>query len=225
MGTSVSNRSPDTARWRAVQSAYIHGLPDERVALEVTQAAEPWKVSLLSPTFDAFLSTLVAAFDDVPRQLTVSPPDAVIRNLSAAAYEAATAASGDLSGLPIAERALHRTLIGCLRSDELISETSAADATSQWLAQRGETPRDLAQRFVGEVLQQFGRHVIARDLGAVVGGSRIPNTEAARQLSARVADKIATRATRAFSEAALSADVGAAWHRAVTTVFSREEPS
>lgn len=223
MGTSISNRSPDTARWRAVRSAYLHGLPDERVALEITRAAEPWREALLSPAVAAFLSTIVDSFEDVPRQLAQAEPDAVVRNITEAAYEAAVASSGDVSGLAMAERALQRTLISCLRREGLISETSRVEAAAQWIERRGGAPRDLAARFVADVLQQFGRHVIARDVGGLVGTERFPNTEAARTFAARIAGTIAVPATDAFLEAAQRATVADAWHEAITSLFARPE--
>jgi hypothetical protein len=169
------------------------------------------------------LSAVVSSFDAVPGELERRSPDAVVRAIGDAAYDAAVASSGDLSGLSIAERALQRTLISCLRNDRLISETSAQEAAASWVSRRGASPHDLATRFIGEVLDQFSRHVVARDVGGLVGGDALPNAEAARALAGRIAATVATQATRVFAASAAETDVESAWHRAIDTAFSRPE--
>jgi hypothetical protein len=225
VGTSVSNRSPDTPRWRAVRSAYLHGLPEARIASEIAHAAQSWRGALSSPAVGAYLSAVVTSFDAVPTELEHRSPDAVVRGIADAAYDAAVASSGDLSGLPIAERALQRTLISCLRADRLISETPAEEAAATWMNRRGAEPRDLATHFVGEVLDQFSRHVVARDVGGLIGGDALPNPEAARALGGRIAATVATQAMHAFAASAAETDVREAWHFAIESTFSRPERS
>lgn len=222
MGTSISNRSPDTPLWRAVRSAYLHGLPDERVAVEITQAAEPWREALLSPALGVYLSAVITAFDAVPGELEARSPDVVVRAITDSAYDSAVSSSGDLSGLPVAERALQRTLISCLRGDSLISETSTQEAAAAWLDRRGAEPRDLASRFLSEVFDQLSRHVVTRDTGGVIGAETLPNTEAAQALAGRIADAVASKAAGAFSLSGAT-DAFEAWQYAVDSVFSRPE--
>jgi hypothetical protein len=206
-----------------VRSAYLHGLPDERVAVEIAHAAQPWREALSSPAVDAYLDAIVSSFDAVPRELEHRSPDAVVRGIADAAYDAAVSSAGDLSGLPIAERALQRTLISCLRGERLISETPAREAADSWVTRRGAEPRDLATRFVGEVLDQFSRHVVARDVGGLIGGEALPSAEAGRALAGRIAAIVTAQATRAFAASAAETDVESAWHHAIDTAFSRPE--
>jgi hypothetical protein len=220
MGTSISNRSPDTPRWRAVQAAYVHQLPDERIAIEIARAAEPWASAFSSTTLTEYVDAVRDAFDELPSRLANSSPEAVVRAIGEYARDAAVRSAGDVSTLPIAERALQRTLIACLRSERLLSETSSEDAAAHWTRQRGNEPRDLVQRFVREFVDQFGRHVVGRDVGALVGPESGLNTQGARDIAERIANALASRAVVAFADAD-TADVSTAASQAFAAVFAQ----
>jgi hypothetical protein len=91
MGTSVNQRSPDTASWRAVAAAYVNPIPIPRVVAEI------WRAAQHDPSTDwtALLSSSGVA----------------------ACYEVSRAAVGATEGLQQASRAIAHAHTSSLAAD------------------------------------------------------------------------------------------------------------
>jgi hypothetical protein len=224
MGTSISHRSPETARWRAVQAAYAEGLTDSRVALEILRAAEDWRPALRSEAIAHYVEALEvahASFADRLRATRLAPEavQAVVEEVR----KAALASRGDISGVALAERALQRTLVDAARSQRPLVDTDGPEAATAWTRNRGTAPAELVGRFVGELFRQFTRHVVARDLAALVGHPRFKDVTEAHNYRSRLAEHIADQASEAY-ELSYRRQPQGAWQRAVDEVFAPASP-
>jgi hypothetical protein len=221
MGTSVSNRSPNTPRWRAAQASYVQGLPLDRIAVEVLRASEGWVSALTSAAVGEYVTAVAAAYGDFGEQLRHSDrPERAIQAAVDDVRRTALASGADISAVALAERAFQRTLLRTARSTEAFLDSTPAQAAEAWASNRGRAQVDLVQTFVADLASQFASHVVSRDSAGLVGHERLPTASAARALADRVSSDIAESITASFTTARLTA-AGADWRRAIEQVFSR----
>jgi hypothetical protein len=217
VGTSISNRSPATARWEAVQRAYQHGLPQDRVVQELLNAAVDWRAPLSSKAISEYVSALRSAYDTLSAELTSADrPEVAIHRIVSDATEAALQSSTNASAAAIAERALQQVLISTARRERPLFETTSREAAAAWRAQRGETSTDLVARFFGAVFGQFARHAVNRDIAALVGHERFPTARAARQYADEIAEHLEAVATERYRSSPRSIS----WRSAVRQMFA-----
>jgi hypothetical protein len=219
VGTSISNRSPETPRWRAVQAAYVRGLPLERVAREVLRAAEEWKSALTSDAIATYVDAVGEAYAGFEQRLRGGESPAVaIQRVIDETRRTALATHADVSAVAVAERAFQRTLLRTARGPEPLIDTSPSEAAAAWAANRGHSHADLVGRFVSDLATQFAEHVIARDTSALVGHERLPTTGAARELGDRVSAEIGAAAHRVFVSS--TSHPASRWREAVGELFA-----
>lgn len=221
MGTSVSFRSPNTPRWRAVLTAYETADSLERIRSELFNAGEGWSTELASRSLTPYLLALTAAFHDLPAAVQrADRPEIVVRDIVRRA-RVETLAEGAAPTLAVAERALQHTLVSGLRGDKPLSETSGTEAAAAWQANRGRDPTRLVQRFLGEVLRQFTLHAVSRDAAHLLRSRRADDAAALREVTralgetaARVAEDVRI-SVRGLREAPADA-----WAAAVRDAFT-----
>jgi hypothetical protein len=189
MGTSISFRSPPTARWEAFGRAMQLGLPLERVRAALFLAAEDeWRQELSIPAFGAYVDALIEAHSALPDRLRAADvPSAVIQSVVTDARHVADDEAGS-AATALAERALERTLLSVARTDRPLALLGGAEAADAWEANRG-APETLARHFLGELLGQFARHAAARDLPALVGSKGVRGLTASRQVTEALGDE------------------------------------
>jgi hypothetical protein len=219
MGTSISHRSPETARWRAVHAAYTEGLSDERVATELLRAAENWGPALKSDAVAHYIRALEAAHAVLADRLRDADfAHQAIQSIVDDVRQAALSSRGDISAVALAERAFQRTLVGTSRAEQSLVETPGKEAAAAWTRNRGRRSSELIGRFAHELFSQFARHVVARDIAALVGHPRFEHVGEARTYKKRIAEQLGSDAATAY--AASERVSGDAWRRAVDQVFA-----
>lgn len=221
MGTSRNQRSPAELRWRVVQAAYAGGSAPRAVA-ELFRAAstDGWLASLASPACAAYGQAAADAARRVPGLLAeADSAGVVVRRI----VDDARMAALDSPALPsaglipaLAERALTRVLVSHMQApDRALSDTSPAQALSQWQAQPPDASALASQQLV-ETIRQVVLHLVHRDgpqlIGGPVGGSSAVSALATE--IAATAVKVATPATRDMPEY-----VGRAWPVAVASAW------
>lgn len=220
MGTSVSNRSPNTSRWRAAVAAYARGVPEERASLELVNAAHEWVPSLTSDAVGAYVAALEEAWGQFPAQVqAASRGDQAITEVVDTATRAALASSGDASAVAFAERALRRVLIESSQSGRAVADSTPAQIETAWLANRGATAAGLVAQFAGELVSQFAKHAVTRDVAGLVGHQQFPSVNEMR----RYADEIASRLRHTTIDNVLSdpgVDPAQSWRRGVIETFA-----
>jgi hypothetical protein len=218
MGTSISNRSPDTALWRAVQAAYAQGLPDDRVALEIARASRDWQEALTSSSVSEFVVALVEAFGTLERQLrAASSASDVVREAVEDARSRALLAGGDISALAIAERAFQRVIVMRARGERPLIDSTPDEAADAWKTKRGPAPHVLVQSFAETLLSQFAEHVVSRDISGLVGLETIPAAQAATEYTDRIALRFASRAAAVLAHPSAAHE---AWRTAIHRAFA-----
>jgi hypothetical protein len=225
MGTSVSFRSPNTPRWQAFRGALETHESVDRVRSELFNAGASWGEDFSNQAIAPFVHGLVHAYDTLEDELgrAVRPEVPVLSIVREARSQAI--AAGAPASVAIAERALARTLLGALRQDVPIAESTSQGALETWRANRGRTVAALAQRYLAEVARQFAMHAVSRE--AATTFPRSQNVGAVRELSRTIGDAAATFATDVrFDEGELRQSPHQAWSAAVRSVFSagRELP-
>jgi hypothetical protein len=226
MGTSISHRSPDTPRWRAVQAAYAQGLSDERVGVEILRASSGWEEALTSDAVAQYVVALESAYTTLADELRhpqTHPPNVVQGVVESTRY-AALSGQGDISAVPVAERAFQHTLIETARGERSFLESSPAEAADAFSRNRGDSPAALVGRFVEHLISQYARHVIARDLAALVGHERIPDIRAASSYTDRVSHHLEIKTRSAYEEAPAGPDPTMRWRLALRSIFAASTP-
>lgn len=220
MGTSVSFRSPNTPRWRAVAASYESADSLDRVRSELFNAGESWSDALGSRELLPYLNALTSAWGRMADTLhEVERPDLAIRKLVADA-RAETLAISAPPALAITERALQHTLVAGLRTDRQLSETSVADAAAAWVANRGRDPAALVRIFLGEVLRQFALHAVSRDAAHILRSPRADDAGGVRDVTRALAESARRSAESVdISLVELQREPSAAWATAVRAAF------
>jgi hypothetical protein len=219
VGTSVSFRSPNTPRWRALRGSLETSDSLERIRSELFNAGESWGEEFANEAIAPFVRGLIRAYDTLGDALGQAerPERAVLPIVREARLEAV--AAGAPASLAIAERALMQTLVMTMRREVPLAETSAADAAEAWRANRGRSAAALAQRYLTEVVRQFALHAVSRDAAAVF--RRTADARASREFTRSVGESAAAVASSAhFDDRELRQAPARAWESAVRAVFS-----
>ncbi|HKO17288.1 MAG TPA: hypothetical protein VJU82_00225 [Acidobacteriaceae bacterium] len=174
MGTSSSRRSPDMAVWRLLNRQIEQGLPTEALARTLFRAADgEWRELISGPGVLIFAQRAASLWSTLPEAL--SRHEHASQALAETAREArvdAISAGYVSQAVPLAERALYRTLLGSLREQEQGGEDPpAAEAGHSWEARRPATAEALAQRFLAETLREAAAYIVSRDAPQHLGPS------------------------------------------------------
>ncbi len=226
MGTSISFRSPRTPRWQALNAAYEAQLPLEHMRALVFAAGETdWAPALGDPALATFVDALAAAHEEMPARFGQSDrPDSVILECVRDARRALET-DGFTPAISIAERALRAVLIGVTQGDSSLDELDSKTAAEQWVANRGQDAAALVHSFLGELLSQYTRHVVARDLPRLLGTGAMSNVEDLRSSSQALAAE-AQSVGRSFELPSRDVEVLAAqWSELVAAAFARGKRS
>lgn len=169
MGTSTSFRAPPVPRWQAFTTALQTGMPLERVRSELFNAGSEWEQELAAPAVAAFAVALVRAGEVLPERLTGDVvPERVLQTYVAEA-RTASAEQGGSAALAVAERAFAAMLTRAAAGDRALSGQEPA-ALADRLGATLDRPGDAVVAYVGEVLGQYARHVVAREAGRLTEG-------------------------------------------------------
>jgi hypothetical protein len=220
MGTSTSFRAPLRPRWHAFIAALEDGSSLERIRSELFNAGDEWESALAAPAVAAFADSLLRLWDELPRRVetATSPADFVVATVAEA--RGASSEAGYSPALPIAERAFTRLLIATASGAERTDPSASAQMASRWREQRGDEPRDLLTKYLGEVLGQYARHVTDREAGRRVIRERgaTASSSIAEALAQQAVDIGTASATSPFVTAAPVRDV---WARLVARAFTQ----
>jgi hypothetical protein len=215
MGTSASFRSPPKdPLWRLVNRAYDAQLPLERIRAEIFNAGGAWAKAIAEPAMVHFPVAVVEAHDALANQLREArDPGHAIEQWAAAARERAVE-DGAPTAAALGERALTSVLLRIASTgDNSVLDASGAAAAEAWLDARGSR-RELPRHLLGAVLEQYAKHVVARDNGRLVAEGR--STREARELTRHIARLAATVAQNLPAREATTAE---SWARYVRDAF------
>lgn len=186
MGTSTSFRAPPVPRWQAFTIALQTGLPLERVRSELFNAGADWERELATPAVAAFAVAIGRARDVLPERLAgAEAPERVLAAYVAEA-RAASAAEGGSAALAVAERAFAAMLTRAAAGDQSLSGQDGA-AVAGRLGAALERPGEAVVVYVGEVLGQYARHVVAREAGRLTEGPEGASVADTRRTARRLA--------------------------------------
>jgi hypothetical protein len=191
MGTSVSFRSPNRPRWNAVIARIKDGDSPEAIRAELFNAGllDGWAAELSRPAIGHYAEAVVEAHATFAHYLSqADQPEAAIQDVVNRA-RARALAEDNAPAVAVVERALARTLIAGSRGEGALADSTPEEASAAWVAQRGDRPADLIQRFLGEVLHQYTAHVVARDAGKLLGHPRFERATDVRRLERELSAK------------------------------------
>jgi hypothetical protein len=152
----------------------------------------------------SYLQALIAAHGELDSALGESQDAGLtIRNWAARAREDAVA-DGSTTGAAIGERALASTLLRTLTADTSLRDLGGERAAVAWRDNRGDRAT-MVRRYLGAVLEQYTRHVVARDMGRLVSEGRSPGetrelTRKLGTLAREVAETLPAQEATAHSE-------------------------
>jgi hypothetical protein len=218
VGTSVSNRSPNTPKWQAAVAAYARGLPEERASVELINAARDWLPSLTSEAIGAYVDAVADAWETFPEQVQgTGRGDAAISWLVDAATRKALGSADDASAVAFAERAFRRILVQRSQSDVAVAESTPDQIIRAWEAKRGPSTDALVADFTAELVAELARHAVTRDVSGLVGREHFLGVTEMR----RFADAIGAHLREATLEnVAAQADAPDSWRRGLRATFT-----
>ena len=192
----------------------------ERVRSALFNAGREWEDAIASPAIAAFAAALVEAIDVLPDRLSgAERPERVLQ-----AYVAATrAVSAEVeasAALPLAERAFTAVLLRGAAGDTPLSVQSSQDA-AQHLRASLSGPESVVASYLGEVLNQYARHVTAREIGRLTEGPTGVSVATARQTTRRLAAAAEEVGRSTQPTAADAATVRDSWSSLVHAAFGR----
>lgn len=205
MGTSTSYRAPHTPRWQAFTTALITDQPLERVRAELFNAGAEWERAIAAPGVAEFAAALAEASEVLPQRVAqAARPESAIREYVAEARSASADAGGS-AAIALAERALTALLTRSAGQGQALAALDSQSAATH-LAGALSNPGAAVVAYLGEILGQYARHVVAREAGRLtegeLGRGAAGSRKAMRAVAARAEDvaRVVTPPTR--SEAA-----------------------
>jgi len=189
VGTSTSFRAPNVPRWQAFTTALVTDQPLERVRAELFNAGAEWETALAAPGVAAFAAALAEAHELLPQRVAEAErPESAIQEYVAETRRASSG-EGGTPALAVAERAFSALLTrSASQGDSLatLDSQAAAGHLESALANPGAT----VVAYLGEVLGQYARHVVAREAGRLTEGESARGATSSR----RTIRAVATRA-------------------------------
>jgi hypothetical protein len=184
-----------------------------------------WAPALGEPSLSRFVEALAAAHSELPARFGASErPDVVILDCVRDARRALEA-EGFTPAISIAERAMRAVLIRATQGESSLDQLDGEEAAAQWVANRGPDAAALVQSYLGELLSQYTRHVVARDLPRLLGTREISDVRdlrSATQALAAEADSVGRSVEFPTRDAEVLASrwpelIAAAWARGKRT--------
>jgi hypothetical protein len=189
---------------------YDGELPLERIRAELFNAGESWVDALTAPGMARFVGAVVAAHAELETSLAQATDTGQALHDWAARARQEAVAQGSPVGAAIGERALVSTLLRTITTSSPLADLRGERAAQAWRETRGE-PATLAQRYLGAVLEQFTRHVVARDMGRLVAEGR--SSRDTRELTRKLGRAARDVADALPAREATSADAWASYVR------------
>lgn len=218
MGTSTSFRAPNAPRWEAFTSALVSEQPRERIRAELFNAGQEWEVALGSPAVAAFAAALAAAREDLPERVARAVrPEHAIQEFVAEA-RAASAEAGGTPALAVAERALGALLTRSAGQGESLTALDSQTAAGH-LATALASISGSVGAYLGEVLGQYARHVVAREVGRLTEGENPRGAAASRRTMRAIAADAEEVARYVSSPPSDAAGVREQWSSLVADAF------
>jgi hypothetical protein len=190
VGTSISFRAPNVPRWQAFTTALVTDQPLERVRAELFNAGVEWETALATPAVAAFAAALAEAQDVLPQLVAQAErPERAIQEYVADTRSASTD-EGGTPALAVAERAFAALLTRTASHGESLTTLDSESAAAH--LERGlANPQATVVAYLGEILGQYARHVVAREAG------RLTEEESAARGAAETRKTIRAVATSA----------------------------
>lgn len=225
MGTSTSFRSPTTPRWQALQAAYTLEDSLPRLRSELFNAGEGWEEALASEPVAVFARALAEVWSDLPDHFASG--DATQTAITSL-FEQTRRKSEEVGfspALAVAERAFQVAILSAATSGAALSDVSLEGARAGWL-RRGNAPEAISI-YLRQVLEQFARHVVARDVGRIVGSETLQSVESVGSLINSVANEVGSVVDQLGAQRSIEKDVVSDWPNLVRKAFSigRELPT
>jgi hypothetical protein len=219
MGTSVSHRSPNVPRWNAVIARILDEDDPRNIQAELFNAGslDGWDTELGRGAVTRFVEALVEAHGSFANALTAAErPELAVQGLVEAVRQRALSEEG-APGVALAERAFARTLLATARPQAPPAEEAAQSPAERWESARGSPP-ELVQRFLGEVLHQYTRHIVARDAGQLLGRPGFEKATSVRNLERDLSSRARALSARVDVEGS-AAQLVARWSDYVQRAF------
>lgn len=166
MGTSTVHRSPDNYRWSMVNTLYRDPKAEpEELMTQIFRAGDSYATGLAD---EAVLDRLQSVLDWAGRGTWRQGTDAAMaasREAIAQARQRSVESQRTSYYADLADRAVHRTLVGATRQPDSVRSTSA-------------TMRTFLVNLIGVSVD----HLVSRDLSRHLRSQRLPNAVAALEL-------------------------------------------
>jgi hypothetical protein len=219
MGTSSSFRAPPKPRWQAFIAALLGESSLDRTRSELFNAGDQWEEALAATAIASYANSALLLYEAVPLRVEgrERPADEVSTLVADARGTSFTA--GFSPAQAVAERAFARVILATIDGipDDGLGAGDAA--ASSWVENRGREPGDLLVRYVGELFDQFARHVTDREAG------RLAHRERGAAATARLTEALAQRAAaigRSSAASTYSTEIAidAVWEAIVAKAFT-----
>jgi hypothetical protein len=178
----------------------------DRIRSELFNAGNEWEDALAGPAIASYAMSVNSLFHELPRRLVDSSNYGMSIVDIVEDAKSASAEAGFSPAVAIAERALFRLII--VGVDGLQgSEQRQIDPSARWRELRGSEPTELVANYAGELIGQYARHVVDREVGRLVSAApEVRATEVSTAVSAAAFEVARSVATVHLSDQPISID-------------------